>query len=175
VLTAADLRQRGHDLRMLGRSTLVAFAVLWAGLITWLSAQPARPTDTGGFASHVLFNAGHAPLFGFLAAGLAFALGAGVKRPIPEWSACALAFPIAIAFGAIDEWHQTHVPGRTSSWTDVVTDGVGAALTLLCIRYLASPRSTFGGFLLRVVVGAAAMLAAGALATSLDPGGPALR
>ncbi|HKE02388.1 MAG TPA: VanZ family protein [Planctomycetota bacterium] len=166
--SALALRQRAHDVRMLGRGTLVAFALVWWALIAWLSAVPSLGTEGGGLTAHVLLNAGHAPLFGVLAAGIAFAAAARAPRPVPGIAACALALVATFVAGGIDELHQAFVPGRTSSWLDVATDTVGAAVVLLGLRYLASPRSTLAGFALRVVGGAAVMLASGIAATTYE-------
>jgi hypothetical protein len=156
---------------MLGPGALGAFVILWGGLITWLSAQPSRSGDPRGFAAHLLFNSGHAPLFGFWAGGAAFWLASRVPRPIPDVVYAALALGLTLAFGAVDEWHQSFVFGRTSSWTDVLTDGVGAAVTLLCLRYLASARATTAGFLVRAGMGITVILAIAAGVTEAESGG----
>lgn len=153
---------------MLGPGALLAFVVLWGALITWLSAQPSRHEPPQGFTVHLLFNSGHAPLFGFWAGGLAFFLASRAPRPIPDWPFCLVAVGAAVLFGAVDEWHQSFVPGRTSSWTDVVTDGFGAAITVLTLRYLASPRATLGGFAVRAILGITLILVVGAGVTEAD-------
>jgi hypothetical protein len=163
-----SLRRRAHDIRMLGPSAMLAFVVLWGGLITWLSAQPSRQGDASGFAAHLLFNSGHAPLFGFWAGGVAFFLASRVKHPIPDAIFGVLAVALTVAFGAIDEWHQSYVPGRTSSWTDVVTDVVGAVVTIACLRYLASAKATPLGFAVRAIVGISIILAIALGVTEAD-------
>ncbi len=49
-----------------------------------------------------------------------------------------LAIPLAILFAMSDEWHQTFVPGRGGTWTDVAIDAAGivaaASIAGLCIR-----------------------------------------
>lgn len=51
-----------------------------------------------------------------------------------------LAFPCAwlltTLYGALDEWHQTHVHGRTGSLQDVMIDSAGAFLALSAAYYL---------------------------------------
>lgn len=170
--TTLALRFRAHDIRMLGASTLGSFVVLWSALIFWLSAQQARSDDTGGSAVHLLLmNAGHAPLFGIWAAGAAFYLACKTPRPIPDISFTLNAIVATLAFGTLDEIHQYFVPGRTASWTDVATDGIGAAVALYCLRYVASPRSAASGLLLRILIGIVTMLASGAVATWVDTAG----
>ena len=41
------------------------------------------------------------------------------------------AFLVTVAFGAFNEWHQLHVPGRYGSLADVILNSAGAALGLL--------------------------------------------
>jgi len=167
--TTLALRFRAHDIRMLGASTLGSFVVLWSALIFWLSAQPSRSDETGGSAVHLLLmNAGHAPLFGIWAAGAAFYLACKTPRPLPDVFFAVKAIVATLVFGAVDEIHQYFVPGRTSSWTDVATDAIGAAVALYCLRYVASPRSTAFGLLLRTLLGIVMMLGSGAVATWFD-------
>lgn len=166
VLTA--LRFRAHAIRAAGPDAAFAFVVLWGALITWLSAQSPRSGDPRGYAAHLLLNSGHAPLFGFWAVGVAYGLAARIPRPIPDRGCAAAAFLLTILFGALDEWHQSFVVGRTSSWTDVLTDGVGAAVFLLCLRYLARERATAAGFVARVALGAAVVLAVAFGVTEAD-------
>jgi hypothetical protein len=153
---------------MLGPSTLVAFVALWSWLIFTLSSQPARSDDTGGVAKHILYNAGHAPLFGIWAAGVAFALATAAQRPIPGVGHACAAIAAAALYGILDEIHQSYIPGRTSSWTDVVTDTGGAIVAMVCLRGVASPRATSAGIVARVVVGLLCILALGAGATWVD-------
>ena len=48
------------------------------------------------------------------------------------WAAGAagMVLALSVSFAALDELHQTLVPGRTATVTDVGWDGVGAALAL---------------------------------------------
>ncbi|MBI3817302.1 MAG: VanZ family protein [Planctomycetes bacterium] len=165
---ALAFRSRAHEIRMLGAGTLALFVMSWTALITWLSSQPGRKDDPSGLATHVLFNAGHAPLYGFWAAGVAFLLASRVPRPAPGLLHSSLAVLAAAAYGTVDEIHQAFVPFRTASWTDVVTDAFGAAVALFCLHYIGSARSTTAGIALRILGGLLCMLAAGALATWID-------
>lgn len=40
---------------------------------------------------------------------------------------------LSIAYGALDEYHQSFVPSRLGIWTDVVWDGAGAVLMALAL------------------------------------------
>lgn len=49
-----------------------------------------------------------------------------------RWSMIALTLVLVIA--SLDEWHQSHVPGRTGQGRDVALDFVGAAIAQILIR-----------------------------------------
>ncbi len=49
-----------------------------------------------------------------------------------RWSLIAVALAVAVA--SLDEWHQSFVPGRTSSPLDVVIDCAGATLAQIIAR-----------------------------------------
>src|SRR5207247_2387355 len=49
----------------------------------------------------------------------------------PARAASWTAFAISLAWAALDEWHQSFLPSRTSSAMDVALDGAGAALALV--------------------------------------------
>ncbi|HTX54071.1 MAG TPA: VanZ family protein [Candidatus Baltobacteraceae bacterium] len=51
-------------------------------------------------------------------------------------AAIAMAFLLTVAIGGMDEVHQRFVPSRTGQVSDVMLDGMGAALALLCRRGL---------------------------------------
>jgi VanZ family protein len=51
-----------------------------------------------------------------------------------ERRALGVAFAVAVAYAASDEWHQTFVPGRHGSPLDVAIDATGAALATLALR-----------------------------------------
>ena len=50
---------------------------------------------------------------------------------------------IGLGLGMVDEWHQSFVPGRDSSWKDVGFDVLGAATASLLIAWLVERR--YGG------------------------------
>lgn len=64
----------------------------------------------------------HAMVFAVLAAAIGYASGLrGRVMPV-------VAFCGAMAVGAIDEWHQMYLPGRSAGWDDLAADAVGSAL-----------------------------------------------
>jgi VanZ family protein len=64
----------------------------------------------------------HSLTFGLLAAAMGYASG------LRGWRMVAAGFAGSVAVGALDEWHQTTLPGRHGQLSDVGFDAVGAAL-----------------------------------------------
>ncbi|MDR2479869.1 MAG: VanZ family protein [Treponema sp.] len=93
-----------------------------AASIWFLSSQPLLPQPPGIFGSdklqHVLVYA-------------ALAFTAGLWAPPHFWkrrpiTALLLAALVSSAYGALDEVHQYHVPGRTCDIQDWLADTLGA-------------------------------------------------
>ena len=108
-------------------------AALWAaGLLTATSWPNPHVPDV---------RAGDKVVHVGLYAGLAWlctrALLAGDRRPSPLWVVVAVA-----AFGAVDEWHQRFIPGRSTSAADWAADAAGAAAGALAATL--SARRTAG-------------------------------
>ena len=76
----------------------------------------------------------HATEFGVLG-GLIFLLF--LTFPMPLWLSCLCSTLIAALFGALDEWHQTFVPGRSGEIRDTLIDTSGAALVSAVLLLLA--------------------------------------
>ena len=120
-----------HDYMRLRRLAVAWLpAIVWMGLIFYLSAQPRPLAKT---PSPALAYVAH---FGEYAA-LAFLLfWAQLSRG--SWKGnlrlgLALSFVASILFAASDEYHQSFVAGRDASWLDFATDAVGAAFALAVI------------------------------------------
>ncbi len=64
----------------------------------------------------------HAGVFAMLAAAMGYASG------WRGWPMLLTGFGYAIGIGALDEWHQMHLPGRSAGLDDLVADAAGAAL-----------------------------------------------
>jgi hypothetical protein len=117
------------------RMTLAVRARTWApplvlmGVIFFLSAQPHLNSGLG-LADTVLRKLVHAGEYGLLTFLWVRALRTTSLREL----ALPLAFTLAIAYAAGDEYHQTFVAGRHGSPVDVGIDAVGAALALLRVR-----------------------------------------
>lgn len=116
--TDAEERHGGRSRR--ARAALWGATVAWAALIWVASSLPAVPSLPVTFPH--IDKLGHGLIFAVLGALLAAAI-----RPGP-WSRAVLAVCLGVAWGAIDELHQAFVPGRTSSWGDLLADCAGASL-----------------------------------------------
>lgn len=64
------------------------------------------------------------------------------RFPPPHWKKLTwnrrhawLAFAIAALYGASDELHQAFVPGRYSSFSDIIADSLGASIGLILIYW----------------------------------------
>ena len=107
------------------RYSLLTAAYLAA--IQWLSSLPDLGTDGDGPLVRLVMNLGHAPLF----AGLAFCVVKSLRTAGESWARYALALAVSTACAALDEWHQSFVPGRHSSIGDLLLDLAGIGVMLL--------------------------------------------
>ena len=100
---------------------LLPFAL--AAAISFLSHRPALPF--GLQLPQPLDKLAHAAAFAALAAAAEFAWSrSGRGSPLHRRQLGVLL--AACAFGAIDEWHQSFVPGRDASLGDWAADALGA-------------------------------------------------
>ncbi|MBI5498313.1 MAG: VanZ family protein [Deltaproteobacteria bacterium] len=115
-----------------------AWAALgWAALIHLMSSAPRQlPAflDVDGLDKLI-----HLVEFGTLG-GL---LTAALWRGVPELAGAGawVAALGAAAYGCVDELHQAYVPGRSSSFYDVVADAVGALAAALLVRRVLQRRA----------------------------------
>lgn len=93
----------------------------------FLSSQPDLPGPPLPISSGD--KLGHAAYF-FLVASLAYrALRFGERRP--RRRAAWTVVLATLAWGVLDEWHQSFVPGRETEALDVAADAAGALLAAL--------------------------------------------
>jgi VanZ family protein len=116
-------------------------------LLYWTSSIPGTPSSSDP-ALYVVFhwvapsvqNALHVPAYAVLAGAWRWALNAWTRARI---ALAAGAIALTSVYGLLDEWHQSFVPGRYASLTDVALDVVGALVgtwltgRLIC-RYLSA-------------------------------------
>ena len=100
---------------------LAVMALIW-----FLSDQPDLKSGLDSTLDLVLRKLAHMTVFGALL--VAWWRAAGPR----------IAVVVTLAYAAIDEWHQTRVPGRHGAVTDWVIDaagaGIAAALVVLWLR-----------------------------------------
>jgi|SRR5687768_13593427 hypothetical protein len=105
----------------------------------WLSSLPGTPSaeDPAAYAVFYLVpptlqNALHVPAYALLATAWQWALRAWLSGS----NACAVsALGIAVLYGVLDEWHQSFVPGRFASLTDVLLNAAGAIAGILLLLW----------------------------------------
>ncbi|RPI29126.1 MAG: VanZ family protein [Acidobacteria bacterium] len=78
----------------------------------------------------------HFLVYGFFALTLLWGVTRGLKKEI-TFSRAAVSFFISSAYSATDEFHQSFVPHRLPSWSDILADTVGAACFLLVVLVFA--------------------------------------
>lgn len=119
---------------MRGRTRLSLWGpvVLYLTAITVVSHQPSLRIP-GGLPDWLMHGLEYAGL-GALVARIVLRASAGET---PVWLT---ALAGCAAFGVLDEFHQSFVPGRDASLHDVVADTAGAALALAIARLVASSR-----------------------------------
>lgn len=97
------------------------------GLIFWLSSQPTLPSPSDDLLDFLLKKLGHVVAYGALA--LCYLRGLHTAGRPYVW-----AFLLSLAYAASDEVHQSMVPPRGASPTDVALDALAAAVVLLATR-----------------------------------------
>ena len=70
----------------------------------------------------------HGIAYATLTTTIAYGLSAGFRQ-LGSWKRkLVIAVALALAYGLIDEWHQSFVPGRDPAVGDWIADGVGAVI-----------------------------------------------
>jgi uncharacterized protein YfiM (DUF2279 family) len=119
------------------RALLWAPALLWAALLIFLGSRPLSQLPAGDFwALPGVDKAAHATIYGILGFLVARAV-----RPRGASRSLLLGLLTGCLWGMLDEWVQSHVPGRTPAWTDLAADALGAAAgAWACWRFQRSRR-----------------------------------
>ena len=99
-------------------------AVLW-----WSSSRQPKPGPPDALLG-ILHNGAHVVAYAALAFAWWAALSTRGRTLRAGW-----VVGLTILYGAADEWHQSFVPGRSCSWVDVVSDGLGATLMAQYLRW----------------------------------------
>ena len=114
-------------------------AIAWACLIFYLSAQSVPPEPPGIADIPFRDKAEHIVEYGIFGALLVLAVRRGGVRfaSLPPKFDPAIAWLLAAAFAASDEFHQSFVPLRQADVFDFMADATGALLfALLAARYV---------------------------------------
>lgn len=106
-------------------------AILWMGLIYYLSSKPVLPM---GMLFSWQDKVMHMLFYGVLAFFFAFALGTW-QRGLSRKQVAGVTV-LACLYGILDEFHQTFVPGRSPSFGDITADTIGALLAASILRML---------------------------------------
>jgi VanZ like family len=159
----AALRAIGTTLTRLPRVTGLILALVWIGVI-WRISSIKGVDGPQSFLRSWLHNSAHAPFFGFLVFLLAIALPRENGWPRIDRFGAILIVSLAFLYALVDEWHQGRVPGRDPDWSDVVTDLIGACVTLWMIAWLGKSDARRGGLWPRIAAGLALCLAGGFVA-----------
>lgn len=101
-------------------------ALAWAALIFALSSISQPPSPPDGITDKHEHFAAYAVLSALVLRGLSRGRWRGVT--LATAGAAAL---IATLYGMSDEYHQSFVPLRTSSWLDVAADALGACVAAI--------------------------------------------
>jgi VanZ family protein len=106
-----------------------------AAVIWFFSSQPDLSSGLGALdlIGRKLIHAAEYAL-------LCFLLWRALRERCRVTAALGVAFALAVAYGAVDEYHQTFVAGRNGSPIDVAIDAAGAGLAAWAIRSRAPSR-----------------------------------
>ncbi len=115
---------------MLRRLSLL-LALVWMGLLFYLSHQPSLPTPMLFTYQDKLFHATAYGILGFLLLGSRTPSVQGYTNAQIKVSVL-----IASLYGISDEFHQYFVPGRSSEVLDWVADTVGALIAVSLLAWL---------------------------------------
>lgn len=127
-------------------------AVIGVMALLWWSSSRSPKASEPNLAWAFVHNAMHLIAFGTLALATWFACRSPASPGNARVAALA-AVALAGCYGMVDEIHQSFVPGRTSSPSDVLTDLCGAAAAVWLVRLW------FGESRPRVLVGLALTVA----------------
>ena len=111
---------------MIERSASVRLALLWLPVMLYMAgifvasslSDPPIPSDVPDVSLH------EAAYFG-LTLLLIRAVARGRWAGVTTWTLM-VAWLIAVAYGATDEWHQSFVPNRHAELRDLGSDAIGA-------------------------------------------------
>ena len=104
-------------------------ALLMMAAIFGFSSIPSVDMPSFGLLDFLVKKGGHALGYGLLALCYLHGLKGDSKVIYLRW--IAIAWALAVLYSASDEFHQSFVPGRYPSMTDVLIDSLGAAIAMI--------------------------------------------
>lgn len=163
---ARALRAVGRFLLWMPWPGVLLLLGAWALLIWDLSSHAAPIPMHPNLAWELASNLAHAPLFGILTLLVAALVlrERGGGWPAPRPARIALVLAGVLAYGLLDEWHQSRIRGRDASLLDVLTDVVGGAVVLWIVFTLGREDLRARTLLARLGAGALLCVASAALA-----------
>ena len=119
---------------MIQRSASLRQALLWLPVMLYMAGifvasslpDPPVPSDVPDVSLH---GAAYFGLTLVTIRALAGGRWAGVTV-----GTLIVAWLIAVAYGATDEWHQSFVPNRHAEWRDLQSDAIGAFAATVAVR-----------------------------------------
>ena len=127
TLTTTDLSYKMKEVKIIPVHYIV-LSLLWVGIIVFLSHQPGSDSDSvsSQWLSDIK-NLMHFPVFGLLALWIWLGTRDWFNSNI---TAIISVLVFILVFGALDEWHQSFIPGRYATVSDVLNDFIGALVVL---------------------------------------------
>jgi len=164
----ALLRSVGRGLLRLPRGVGALLTIGWMALIYWVSSL--ERIDGPRFLGRTGFtgNLAHAVEFGLLALWLVLALPRRDRWVELTPLRARLVFLFCTLFGALDEYHQLHVPNRSASLFDLLSDATGAACTVWIVAYVGRTSATRRGLSWRFLSGLVLCALAALASTAWD-------
>lgn len=129
----ASLLSRAIELAASLPRALRIAAVLGCMLVLWWSSSRTPTPSPPDVWFSLMHNAMHVVAYAGLGAACWLA---GSRRPVgvvQPWRSRG-AWLVAAGYGAVDELHQSFVPGRVASPSDWLTDAASAALVIVLLR-----------------------------------------
>ena len=107
-------------------------AAIVGSVVGWSSHQPMWPEFAVGFPDWVL----HGGAYALLGLSIWYAVGGERRAPLSSGALLA-ALTLASVFGALDEFHQSFVAGRSATVSDWIADSLGALIGMLAAQAVA--------------------------------------
>lgn len=139
MTSTANRRRRSGEGTLSTRHVVLALGYVAA--IYGLSSLSSLGAGGHGRAFQVGSKLAHVVMYGGLAFLVLRAVKWGDAARGATWLPYSLAFAASAILAVLDEWHQSFVPGRRASASDLLLDLVGIGGTLLILRAAGASRT----------------------------------